>query len=53
MKTLRVTIETAWVGASEVVEVEIDDNTPESEIEGIAKEEFQNYCNYGYEVIDG
>lgn len=50
MKTLIVNIETAWVGASEVVEVEIDDDATQEEIEAIAKETFQDYCSYGYHI---
>ena len=50
MKKLIVTIETAWVGASETVEVELEGDETEEEIEEIAKQEFQNYCNYGWRI---
>ncbi|HGH3558804.1 TPA: hypothetical protein ACJK1Q_004441 [Salmonella enterica subsp. enterica serovar Typhimurium] len=50
MKRLIVTIETAWVGAAETVEVELEGDETEEEIEAIAKEEFQNYCNYGWRI---
>ncbi|EKB7558733.1 hypothetical protein OOU56_004463 [Salmonella enterica] len=49
-KVLIVTIETAWVGALEVVEIELDGSETEEELEDMAKEEFGNYCNYGWRV---
>lgn len=51
MKVL-VTIETAWVGASEEVEIELDDDASEEEIAEAAHEEFLNYCSYGWSIID-
>lgn len=51
MKLLRVTIETSWVGANEVVDIEIDDDATEEEIESAAHEEFLNYCSYGYHIV--
>lgn len=50
MKIL-VNIETSWVGASEEVEVELDDDATEEEIEAAAHEEFLNYCNYGWSIV--
>lgn len=52
MKKLKVTIETAWVGASEEVEIELTGDESEAEIEEIANEEFSNYCSYGFTVVD-
>ncbi|MEG2376855.1 MAG: hypothetical protein RSC43_00705 [Clostridia bacterium] len=49
---LRVSIETKWVGASEVEEVEIDDNATQEEIEETARELFFEYCSYWFEVIE-
>ncbi|EQA1694554.1 DUF7167 family protein [Enterobacter hormaechei] len=51
MKTVRVTIETSWVGANEVVDIEVDDDATEEEIADAAHEEFLNYCGYGYYVV--
>ena len=51
MKTVRVTIETSWVGANEVVDIEVDDDATEEEIADAAHEEFLNYCGYGYHVV--
>lgn len=47
---LIVTIETSWVGASETVEIELDGDETEEELEDMAKEEFSNYCNYGWRL---
>ncbi len=52
MKQVRVNIETNWVGASEEVIIEVEDDATEEEIAEAAHEEFMNYCNYGYSVID-
>lgn len=51
-KLLVVTIETAWVGASETVEVEIDGTETRKELEEIARDEFQNYCSYGWSISE-
>lgn len=51
MKILRVTIETAWVGCCETVDVEIDDDMSTEDIEDLAKETFQDYCNYGFHIL--
>lgn len=51
MKQVRVNIETNWVGASEEVIIEVDDDATEEEIAEAAHEEFMNYCSYGYSVI--
>lgn len=51
MKIVRVSIETSWVGANEVVDVELDDDATEEEIEAAAHEEFLNYCGYGYHIV--
>jgi hypothetical protein len=51
MKTVRVTIETSWVGAYEVVDIEVDDDATDEEIADAAHEEFLNYCGYGYHVV--
>lgn len=47
---LVITIETNWVGAYETVEIELDGDETEEELEGMAKEEFSNYCNYGWHL---
>lgn len=52
MKRVRVNIETNWVGASEEVVIELDDDSTEQDIADAAHEEFLNYCGYGYSVID-
>ncbi|WP_426607474.1 DUF7167 family protein [Pantoea anthophila] len=52
MKRVRVNIETSWVGASEEVIIEVDDDATEQDIADAAHEEFLNYCSYGYDVID-
>lgn len=49
---IRVNIETAWVGASEEIIIELDDDASEQDIDDAAKEEFMNYCNYGFSVVD-
>ncbi|WP_210453503.1 DUF7167 family protein [Pantoea ananatis] len=51
MKQVRVTIETAWVGASEEVIIEVEDDATEQDVADAAHEEFLNYCSYGYSVI--
>lgn len=51
MKQVRVNIETSWVGASEEIIIEVDDDATEEEIAEAAHEEFLNYCSYGYSVI--
>lgn len=51
MKVVRVSIETQWVGASEVVDIEFEDDATEEEIAAAAHEEFLNYCSYGYHVV--
>lgn len=51
MKQVRVNIETNWVGASEEVIIEVEDDATEAEIAEAAHEEFMNYCSYGYSVI--
>lgn len=48
---VRVTIETAWVGANEEVIIDVDDDYSEQDIADAAHGEFLNYCSYGYEVI--
>ena len=47
MKILRVNIETAWCGCNEVVDIEI-----EEDIEDLAHETFQDYCNYGFHILE-
>lgn len=49
---LRVSIETKWVGANEVEEIELDDNATQQDIEEAARELFFEYCSYGFEVIE-
>ena len=51
MKTLRVNIETAWSGCSEAVDIEIEDDMSQEDIEDLAKEAFQDYCNYGFHIL--
>jgi hypothetical protein len=51
MKTIRVTIETAWVGANETVYIEVENDATEEEIADAAHEEFLNYCSYGYSEL--
>ncbi|BDU13131.1 hypothetical protein [Escherichia phage phiWec190] len=51
MKTLRVNIETAWAGCTEVVDIEIEDDMSQEDIEDLAKETFQDYCNYGFHIL--
>lgn len=52
MKTLRVNIETAWAGCTEVVDIEIEDDMSQEDIEDLAKETFQDYCNYGFHILE-
>lgn len=52
MKTLRVNIETAWSGCSEAVDIEIEDDMSQEDIEDLAKETFQDYCNYGFYILE-
>lgn len=51
MKTLRVNIETAWRDF-EVVDIEIEDDMSQEDIEDLAKETFQDYCNYGFYILE-
>lgn len=53
MKKLIVTIETNWSGIGENVEVEIEGDETQEELEEIARDEFHNYCSYGWHVVDG
>ncbi|MCJ8478652.1 hypothetical protein MOO17_11485 [Escherichia coli] len=52
MKILRVSIETAWCGCSEVVDIEIEEDMSQEDIEDLAKETFQDYCNYGFHILE-
>lgn len=49
---LRVSVETSWVGAGEVEEIDIDGTETPEELEAIAKEIFCEYCSYWFEVIE-
>lgn len=49
---LRVSVETSWVGASEVEEIDINGTETPEELEAIAKEIFYGYCSYDFEVIE-
>lgn len=51
MKILRVIVETAWSGCGEVVDIEIEDDMSQEDIEDLAKETFQDYCNYGFHIL--
>lgn len=53
MKTLRVNIETAWCGCNEVVDIEIEDDMSQEDIEDLAHETFQDYCSYGFHILEG
>lgn len=51
-KQVRVTIETAWVGASEEIIIEVEDNASPNDIDEAAHEEFLNYCSYGWSFVE-
>lgn len=51
MRKIEVTIETAWTGANETVEIEMPDDATQEEIEEAARDEFFNMCNYGWAEI--
>lgn len=52
MKILRVNIETAWCGCNEVVDIEIEDDMSQEDIEDLAHETFQDYCSYGFHILE-